>query len=191
MTCTPKVVLSTLLPGLLAIAVFWFVLRSRAGEHERLRAERPRPQNPAPPPRAVEAPPVAVAVVESAATSPPAPQTRVAPAPPPAPVAPAIPDGSVPFLRRPEREEIPALQAKAQDLSADPEERVAALARLRIAKPDGRSPEVVRSMIDLLRTSPDAALRADICRQLNRVVSEDLKHQLLVTGRTDADARAR
>jgi hypothetical protein len=46
-------------------------------------------------------------------------------------------------------------------------------------------------MIDLLRTSPDASIRADICRRLNRVVSEELKPQLHPTGRADADAKTR
>jgi hypothetical protein len=202
MTFSPKIVLSTIVPGLLAIALFWWVLSSRAAEHERIRSERPRTEDVRPAPRT---PPRTVQPVPTSAESPegrpaaeppvprpsPAPAPRVAPDAPSLPAAPAVPDEKLPFLRRPEAGEVPELQARAQDLSADPKQRLEALARLRVAQPDGRSPEVIRSMIDLLRTSPDGAIRADICRQLNRVVNDDLKQQLLVTGRTDVDATAR
>lgn len=179
MTCTPKVVLWTLVPAVLAVAVFWFVLSTRAGEHERLRARPPEP------PRQVQDP--APSIPAS-----PVPAPEPAPPRPPAPApAPKSPPPSLEFsLDPPAAEEIPALQAKAMDLAADPKDRLAALAKLRMA-PDGRSPGVVRSMIDLLRTSADASIRADICRQLNRVVSEELKQQLLLTARGDSDPKTR
>ena len=170
MTGTPKILLSTLLAGAAAIGIFWFVLSSRAGEHERQRAAAPRPPAPRPPA--------------------PRPETPVE-LPPPAPVVAPKAEAPVPPPARPASDAVLALQAKAMDLSAEPKDRLAALARLRISQPDGRSPDVVRSMIQLLRTCADASIRADVCRQLNRVESEDLKQQLLVTGRADADPRVR
>lgn len=154
--------------GLLAVVAAWLVLdnRARARENAQLRAELARARQA--PARAIEpAPPVP----PQKAPEPPPPQAEPATKePPPKP---------------------PALQAKAQDPTAGPQERLTALARLRSAQPDGRSPDVVRSRIDLLRISPDGEIRADVCRQLSRVVSEELKQQLLVTARTDSFAKAR
>jgi len=184
MNCSRNIVLwATLVPGILAIGAIWLVLdkRSLAEENERLRADLVRARQ-APPARVVEPPPS------------PAPKS---PEPPPPPAdtkpkePPTTPGSAQPLIARPEAGDVPALQAKAQDPAADPKQRLAALADLRMASPDGRTPEVVRSMIDLLRTSPDGEIRADICRQLSRVVSEDLKQQLLLTARADSHAKAR
>ncbi len=98
-------------------------------------------------------------------------------------------------LGTPEREptpaELTALQAKAIDAAAPEQERVEALARLRSTRPDGRSPEVVRSMVALLDASLDAELRARICTNLHRVVSDDLKRSLLAHVRGDESAKVR
>lgn len=179
--------------ALLAAAVVWLFLdrRSVQQEVERLRAAPPRvklvevpapPPEPAPAPQAVEPPPRA----------PKAPET-----PAPAPSLEKANEALKALLeadaarKAPSALEVAALQAKACDRAADPKERLAALQRLRGTDPDGRSLEVVRSMIDLLRTSPDGRIRADICRQLHKVMHEELKQALLATARTDGYPKAR
>ena len=172
--------------GVLAVAAAWLLLelRARAGETERLKSELTRARREPPPP----VPPEPVArpsAVKPAADAIPPEDPKQA-----GDVVRAAASALDP-LSSPEPEEIPGLKARVLDLSADPKDRLAALARLRLATPDGRSPEVVRSMIDLLRVSPDGEVRADVCRQLSRVVSEDLKQQLLLTARADSFAKAR
>ncbi len=105
-------------------------------------------------------------------------EKRLAAAPPPA----AVPPGPA---------EIARWQVTAVDLSRSERERVEALLRLRLTGPDARTPEVAASMLLLLGSSPDARVRADICRHLKRAVPLALAAPLLSALARDADDKVR
>lgn len=87
-------------------------------------------------------------------------------------------------------DELAATQRQAVDAGATAEERLRALRVLR-GERDGRSREVVLSMIELARTSGDPRVRADVFRQLHRVTLPELEQPLLDALRGDADAKVR
>lgn len=90
----------------------------------------------------------------------------------------------------PKPEEIPGLQATAMNPSMSAEERVKALSRLRSTR-EGRTREVAASMLQLLETSEDAGIRADILRQLHRALPPDLKDPVLRRLQLDTEAKVR
>lgn len=87
-------------------------------------------------------------------------------------------------------EDLAALKTRATDTTGDAETRLQALRRLRGVR-GGRSREVVLSMIDLVRTSEDADVRADVFRQLHRVTTPELEQPLLDALRSDTSAKVR
>ncbi len=77
---------------------------------------------------------------------------------------------------------ITGYRTRALDSGNSVEDRLAALKSLRfsrIEEPDARTPDVVASMIDLVQTSADAGVRADIYRQLDGVTDPNLLQPLL------------
>lgn len=86
-----------------------------------------------------------------------------------------------------------AWQTIAMDASKSEAERVEALMRMRItpSDPDGRTPEVVASMLTLLETSTDAKIRADICRHVKRYVPLEMSAPLMRVMSRDGDERVR
>lgn len=87
-------------------------------------------------------------------------------------------------------EDLAQLRTQATDPAKDAQERLQALRRLRGIK-DGRSRDVVLSMIDLARTSDDERVRADVFRQLHRVTTPELEQPLLDALRGDTSAKVR
>lgn len=103
-------------------------------------------------------------------------------------------EGKPPPTERPPDEvgaDAAALQAIVVDRTQTGTARVEALKRLRRMRPDGRTPEVAKSMLDLLQTSPDAEIRADICRNLSRVILPELGLALMTRLRADDDESTR
>lgn len=87
--------------------------------------------------------------------------------------------------------DVEALCTTVLDRSLAGAQRVEALRRMRRMKPDPRTPEVARSMLDLLQTSPDAEIRAEICRHLKGIVLPELGVELVTRLRVDADDATR
>jgi HEAT repeats len=83
-----------------------------------------------------------------------------------------------------------ALQKQAMDRSLAGYERLKALARLRAIK-DGRSRDVVLSMLQLFHESDDPKIRADIFRQLNKVEEPELRDALIDALRADQVSEVR
>jgi hypothetical protein len=77
-----------------------------------------------------------------------------------------------------------ALQKQAMDRSLAGYERLKALTQLRNIK-DGRSHDVVMSMLELYRESDDPKIRADIFRQLSKVAEPELRDTLIDALRSD------
>lgn len=84
-----------------------------------------------------------------------------------------------------------ALESTVLDRLKPPEARVSALKKLRWHAPEARTLEVVRSMLDLLRTSEDGAVRAEICRQLSGVEYPEVAPEMVNRLRSDADEETR
>jgi HEAT repeat protein len=79
----------------------------------------------------------------------------------------------------------------ALDEAEDPEERVVALQRLRAAEPDGRTPEVVKSMLELLSRASDPEVREDLCRHLDGAVGAGQEGPLLQALASDSSEAVR
>lgn len=85
-------------------------------------------------------------------------------------------------------------QSQATNALASEEEKIRALRALRGNQDefgDARNRDVVLSMIDLVETSEDPDVRADIYRQLSGVTEPDLKRPLLYSLANDSSAEVR
>lgn len=89
------------------------------------------------------------------------------------------------------RKEAGLLQAVILDENRVVEERLKALSDLRRSDPEGRTPEVVASMLALAQASPDPRVRADVIRHLKMAQAPELKASLLAWVRSDPDAKVR
>lgn len=106
-------------------------------------------------------------------------------APGPVPANPGPPAPPAPKARDPRD-----VQATALDATKAPAERVGALEWLRMNAPDLRTREVVDALAVLLETSPDAGLRAEICRHLKKAGAW-VKDPMLRRLGLDVDERVR
>ena len=88
-------------------------------------------------------------------------------------------------------EQIANLQKQAMDEALDTSARVDALLQLRRRTRDGRTPEVVRSVVGLLETCADASIRADVCRHLNGVDVAESREAMIRRLREDKDRKVR
>jgi hypothetical protein len=87
--------------------------------------------------------------------------------------------------------EIPALQARVLDPLVPAKERVEALGELRETGRSSLLPEIVTSMVVLLNTSPEADVRAGICRYLRGAAGDPWRDGLLQRVRFDDSAAVR
>jgi hypothetical protein len=87
--------------------------------------------------------------------------------------------------------EVPALQAQFADTSRTEEERLQALRELRGRGPAARTGAAADAAIDLVRTSTNAATRADVWRQMSRAGEPRLVPHLLLSLRADPDRAVR
>lgn len=92
--------------------------------------------------------------------------------------------------KAPTPEEIAGWQALCMNPLALPDERVKALLKLRMTR-DGRSEEVVRSILELLHAAPDPELRADILRHLKKAVPLLFKDSILKVLTSDPSEKVR
>ncbi len=175
------------LAGLLALALFGalFALRSSIAESERLRLQLSRIE------RVKTAAPVVADPVPAV------------PAPAPAPGDPALRE-RVAVLERELAEartpaapapvpidRAPVLKARILDTALTPGQRLAALRTLRFSAPLERTAEVVESMLLLMEASADAEVRADICRQLDKVTDPRFQAALLFRVQRDPSPKVR
>ncbi len=102
----------------------------------------------------------------------------------------AAPEKEVVGILRPPSPNDPSPRDVALDPSQGEENRVKALLVLRMSQPDGRTEEVVQSMLDLFSSSTRADLRADILRNLHRALPLRLKDPVL-RALADPDGKVR
>ena len=83
------------------------------------------------------------------------------------------------------------MKARILDTALTAEQRLAALRTLRFSSPLERTAEVVESMLALLEASGEADVRADICRQLDKVTDPRFQAALLFRVMRDPSAKVR
>ena len=91
----------------------------------------------------------------------------------------------------PTLEQVANLQKQAMDDTLEASVRVDALLQLRMRTRDGRTADVVQSVVALLDTCEDARIRADICRHLKGVDVSYSKEAMIRRLRDDKDAKVR
>ncbi|KAF0244826.1 MAG: hypothetical protein FD180_2197 [Planctomycetota bacterium] len=80
-----------------------------------------------------------------------------------------------------------ALRAIVLDSARTPAERVSAFRIVRSRSADGCTQDMILSILALLRSSGDAAVRLEICRQCSGLGAPQVRHEMLERVRTDPD----
>lgn len=87
--------------------------------------------------------------------------------------------------------DVSTLQRAALDTTKSIRERVEALKKMRLFSPESRTPEVVRSMLDLMESTNVPEFRAAVIRHLKGAVPLELKDRLIRVLQSDSSEQVR
>lgn len=196
-----------LLPGMIAITAglgvlgFLFLLRLKSQEIELLRGEierlnsrrdgRPAPQGP--PADSSSSKLSAAEQEELLALRKQVAELKGRPATPPSPSEASPSSPAVDILDKLPKgpRDAATLKARAMNEGLPAGDRVTAFGLLRHLHPESRTIDVSLSMLRLLESSPDETLRADLCRHMRGLSTEEVKRALIARAAEDPSAKVR